>query len=266
MKIAFWSPMHGQACVTASMLSIAIMAILKKNKKILVTQTHYNMNNLETALVGKVPGKERDFFRDIGIDAVMRSIKSAPLTDEIIENCSLSFLQRKLSLLAGTKQTNRSVYEEESVQTILKILTEIEKYEDLVFIDTNSGNGAITKTVLAAADKIIVNLKQSQAMLDSYFFGDYQLPTEKVFYLFGAYDENSRYSMRNIRRRYREINRTNSGMIPYNIEYSDAFSDGRVIKYIERNYQNNSSEPSAEFIRGVEMATDILLRAVGVEE
>ena len=49
MKVAFWSPFHGTGA-TANLLALSVAVSELMDKKVLVTQTHYNMNNLEGPL------------------------------------------------------------------------------------------------------------------------------------------------------------------------------------------------------------------------
>lgn len=257
--IVFWSTLHGQAC-SSNMLAAAIMIALKNNVRALMTQTHYNLNNMEKPLMGKVT--EKEFYRDTGIDALMRCLKSAPLTEEIINNCTTTIVKQHLNLLVGTKQANRLIYETDTEKSILKILREAVKYYDFVFVDTNSGRGTISSAVLGQADVIVLNLKQNTDMIDNFFHGNYSIEKEKVFYLFGAYDKNSKYSIKNIRRKYKDISSKNSGIIPYNIEFADAISDGNVLRYIEKNILSDDENESYGFLYEVfESAKKILIKA-----
>ena len=55
----------------------------------------------------------------------------------------------------------------------------------------------------------------------------------KVYYLFGDFDRESKYSMHNLRRLYRSIGNKNSGYIPHCSAYGDAISDGKVLRYLK---------------------------------
>ena len=228
MKIAFWSLLHGTG-TSSSLLAIATSFSVLRQKKIVVTQTHYNLNNLEKPLLGTV--ESSDFFRDTGIDALIRHFKSGSITKEHIENCSIK-ISGNLYLMAGTKINNREGFENGIARSMLvHILSEMEKHFDMVFIDTNSGNNKFSMKVIDDCDAVVVSLRQNRQLLDS-FFEMNPFEGRKVFYLFSDYDLDSKYSLHNIRHLYKEINKQNSSYIPHDTLYMDAICDEKVLGYL----------------------------------
>ena len=228
MKIAFWSPLHGTG-TTSSMLAVAIAYAELENKKVLLTQTHYNLNNLEQPLIGDVG--EEDFFRDIGIDAVLRHFKSGNITKDQISDCTIQ-VGRSLYLLAGTRNSSREGYESSMVKGMLShIFREVEKYYDIVFIDTNSGENEYSLSVIEECDAVVILLDQNLYMLDSFFENDI-LKNKNIFYLFADYDSESKYSLKNLSHKYKKINKYNSACIMHSAQFSDAISDKKVFKFI----------------------------------
>ena len=228
MKIAFWSPLHGTG-TTSSMLAVAIAYAELENKKVLLTQTHYNLNNLEQPLIGDVG--EEDFFRDIGIDAVLRHFKSGNITKDQISDCTIQ-VGRSLYLLAGTRNSSREGYESSMVKGMLShIFREVEKYYDIVFIDTNSGENEYSLTVNEECDAVVILLDQNLYMLDS-FFENNTLKNKNIFYLFADYDIESKYSLKNLSHKYKKINKYNSAYLLHSAQFSDAISDKKVFKFI----------------------------------
>ncbi|MBR4343489.1 MAG: hypothetical protein IKP88_12445 [Lachnospiraceae bacterium] len=253
MKIAFWSPLHGTGA-TASLLAVAIaLSELKKNK-ILVTHTHYNLNNLERPLLGNVDNG--DFFRDTGIDAVIRHFKSGTVTGEHISDCSIK-ISENLYLLAGTKNSSREGYESGIVKNMIAhILTIIEKYYDIVLVDTNSGNNEYSKKIIEECDMVIVTLRQDRYLLDG-FFENEVFSDKKIFYLFGDYDRESKYSLTNIRHLYKKIRKNNSGEIPHNTRYGDAICDEKVLRYLRMNLnEENRNCPDEYFFTALKETID----------
>ena len=106
-KIIFWSPVHGQTRTTSNILAISLLAGLSYHQKVLLTQTQFHYNNLEAPLVGSNSSHissqiSKDFFLDVGLDAVMRNFKASQLTKDEIENCCITWPEINLSLLPGT--------------------------------------------------------------------------------------------------------------------------------------------------------------------
>lgn len=254
MKIAFWSPLHGTGA-TASLLATAITLSELKRKKIMVTHTHYNLNNLERPLLGNV--NNGDFFRDTGIDAVLRHFKSGNVDGEKISDCSIR-ISDNLFLLAGTKTSSRAGYESSLVKSmIVHIISIIEQYYDIVLIDTNSGDNEYSMKVIEECDMVIVTLRQDRYLLDS-FFENERFKNKKVFYLFGDYDRDSKYSLSNLRHIYKKIQKHNSGEIPHDPQYGDAICDEKVMKYLSFNLTDENAACNDYFFMTLKQTVDKL--------
>lgn len=262
MKIAFWSPMHGTGA-TANMLAVALAVACRKDRSILLTQTHYSMNNLEQPLLGRTTGEEdADYFRDTGIDAVVRYFKAGILSEEILNNCAID-VAPGLSLLAGTRQSSRETYETDVLRSIVgHILGKAQEYYDWVVVDTNSGYSMSSFETVLGADIIVVNLRQSKRMLDDFFANEAyeKLKSRKLFYLFGSYDPKSKYNLRNLRHMYKDITAANSGGMPHCTEYMDALCDNNAFRYITTNIVADSDYSDISFFAGLREITDKLIK------
>ena len=249
MRIAFWSPMHGTGA-TANMLAVAMAVANSTDRRILLTQTHYTMNNLEKPLIGEFGGMgDSDFFRDTGIDAVVRYFKSGFLSKDIISNCSID-LTPNLVLLAGTRQSSRQTYDSPVMKRMVGyVLDTAEKYYDWVVIDTNSGYSSGSIETVENADVIVITLRQSRDMLDEMFAGEgfRRIADKKIFYLFGSYDPRSKYNMANLRRLYKRINSANSGGLPHCTAYMDALCDNRALNYMSSGMVADGDDEDSQF-------------------
>lgn len=258
MKIAFWSTVHGQPGTTSNMVAIAAMVSVSKNMRCLLCHTHFKLNGLETQLIGNTESG-RDAFLDAGLDGLIRSIKLAPLGKEMIDTYTMPLMEGKLTLLQGTTYENRAVFNEDMAATFSKIVTELEKYYDLVFIDTNSGNDKISRMVLDFADIIVVNLCQSRNVLDSYFSRGF-LKNRRIMYLIGNYDKDSRYNIYNMKLLYKPLLKGIIETIPYNTDFMDAQSDGCVLKFMMRYMNIKRNHANALFVKRVSQAADKLMK------
>ena len=141
MKIAYWSPVHGQAGTTSNILVTALIAEIVYRKKSLLTQTHFNFNNLEAPLVGSNSKNtaSSDYFRDVGLDALVRSFKASKLNKEILENCCIFPSEYECQPSPGTSKSNKSFdYEMETV--LLNLIRTIEEIVGMVFVDISAGS------------------------------------------------------------------------------------------------------------------------------
>ena len=256
--VAFWSNVHGQPRTTSNMIAVAVTTALGQNVSCLLMQTHFNLNNLESYLIGSRENS-RDVFMDIGIDGLARSIKLAPLDKETIENYSIQLLNNRLTLLPGTTSENRAVYIEDMAKTINIIMTEAVKHYDILFIDINSGSDDISKLVLERADLAVVNLCQNKSVLDNYF-SSWQLDNRRIMYLIGSYDKNSSYNIHSFKQQYKPLKKSTVIEIPYNTGFMDAQSNGEVLKFINRNISINKTGEDAYFINSVKKASAMLLK------
>ena len=266
MKIVYWSPIHGQAGTTSNIIITALITGMEHRRTGLLTQTHFNFNNLEAPFVGSnaknVTSKE--FFRDVGIDLLIRNFKAEKLDKERIDNCCISLPQTNLSLLPGTSKHNRDSYEYEVDTVILNLLRTVEGFTNIIFLDVSSGNNETSMKIIADANLTVVNLSQNISIIDSYFEEYHKLLNSKVFFLFGNYDCNSKYNINNIRRRYKEITKNNSGVIPYNTAYLDAQCDGKVLDFVRSNIHTRKDDEHGYFMMKAKKATEKILKQAGV--
>lgn len=263
MLVAFWSLYHGQACTTANLLATTLASSLALNNKCLVTQTHYKLNNLDFPLIGKNQElNESEFYRDLGIDALMRRAKAEPISSDIIRECSIDIIDNnRLNLLIGTKQQDRQTYENQFGLMLEGVLRKANKFYDYVMVDTNSGYDPITQNILKAADIIVINVTQNKHILDEFIENHKdRIDMNKVVFIFGKYDRNSRYNLKNLRRMYKVFNSSNAIGIPYCTEYHDALSDGKALKFIERNITADEDDENYEFIQSIKDAAGLLMK------
>ena len=255
MKIAFWSPLHGTGA-SSGLIAMATAISVIYSEKTVVTQTHYNLNNLERPLLGTAGNG--DFFRDTGVDALIRFFKSGNITEEQIENCSIK-MSETLYLFAGTKIHNREGFDNNIARNMLAhIYSCLEKYYDLVLIDTNSGDNEMSMRIIEECDAVVVSLRQNRDFLDS-FFENRLIDENKIFYLFNDYDSDSKYSMHNLRTLYKKMNLKNSSFIPHNTDYMDAICDEKVMKFISENLDIGKEMANGYFFTNLRKTVSIFM-------
>lgn len=238
------------------MIAVAIGNVLLHGRKTAVLQSHFSLNNLELPLLGKE--MNADDFSEIGIDALIRDIKSRPLTPEIIHNDSISLLEKRLALFPGTEKRSREVYEKDIEGIFKAILEEVAGCYDDVFIDVASGYNPFSKSVVESSDLTVVNLSQNIYVLQRYF--NMPVETGKVQYLIGNYDSNSRYNLKNLQKLFQPL-KHKTGVIPYNVEFVDAQNEGAVISFFLKNIDCSRESSNYEFIQSVKMMTELIEKA-----
>lgn len=250
MLITFWSPAKGQSGTSSNALAVSIAKVLKENKKVLLANCSLE-DSLEHALVGTTDPRVLD---GIGIDALIRTAKMNSLDKETVRNTSFSFFGDQLHFLTGTRKTKKEFFNIEE-NNLPNVLSCINKYYDYTIVDIASDFNELTSDIIDKSDLIIVNLPQNKRIID-YYIKKYNTDNSKTIYLLGNYDYNSSYNLKNISKIFPTFKRKILS-IPYNIEYSDAMSDSKVIEFM---YKNNlqSETKDGNFINEVEKVCDLI--------
>lgn len=242
--IQFWSPFHGQG--QTSNLHVSAFALNSiYSKSVLMMQTQFEKNNLESPLVGQNVDKhnplDNPLFQDIGLDMAVTYSNMNKLTRNILESCCISFQDTSLFLLPGTETKNRETFNRDIGKAVGRMIKNANECVDIVLIDSNSGDDELSFKLMSLADMIVVNLSQRRYVLDE-FFSDYgeAFLNKRVFYLFGNYDDNSSYNIHNCRRKYKKfMNEKNSGVIPYSTQYMDAQNESAVVRFLLEGTHKN---------------------------
>ncbi len=259
MKIAFWSCVPGQTGTTSNIMAVSIMSILLHQCKNALMESHHELNSLEEPLIGN---KMNSY--DIGIDALARSIKSAPLDEKTVVNSSISLLNKQLSLVLGSRKS-RELYERDMDVVFNRIVDEMQKYHSNVFIDVCSGKNELSDSILSNADLVVVNLSQNKQIINEYFKDD-TIDSGKVIYLIGNYNYNSRYNMKNLIKLYPKFNKNNLAVIPYNVEFMDSQYDGKAIEFMIKNYECSKKDHNYDFIKAVKNAVQLIMARFNQED
>lgn len=255
MKIGFWGSMHGQTGMTSNIMAASILMCAKYQRKTAVLQTHFSMNNLSYPLIGVMDGSES--FRDTGIDALLRDYKSRPLTEEIILSDSVSLLGKQYSLFLGTANRNKDFYEKEMLASFNAIVDEIEKYNDYVFIDISSGYGKLSKKIAQHTDVLVINLSQNKQVIEG-CIEDYP-EHDNIMFVFGNYDCNSKYNIRNLTKLYPEL-KHKCYCVYHNAGFMDAQNEGKTTEFIMKNRDCSELSDNYDFIYSVQEIIEELKR------
>lgn len=264
MKIAFWSPIHGQATTTSNMITVAFLSGIIHKKKCIITQTQFCNNNLEAPLVGSnlKNRSSEDFFRGMGLDALIRSFKAAPVDFNTAENCCISFANTNVSLLPGTAKVNWNHFYDEANKSLPQLINQIDLLYDITFLDLNSGDNPISMEIIRNADLVVVNLPQNIHIIEDYFTNQREKIKGEAFYLIGNYDCDAKYNLSTIRKKYHKfISKDNSGAVPYNTLYLDAQNESRVVDFIRDNINCKKSDSNYYFMERSKSATAKIIKA-----
>ena len=248
-KVIYWSPFHGQGQTSNLHATAFIMGLLYR-KKVLLMQTHFCQNNLESPLVGRNVGlhnnSDYELFDGVGLDLAVTYSIMKELKKDLLQKCCFTLPGTPILLLPGTVVKNKETFDRDISSNVARVINDADRCVDLVLIDVNSGEDKLSQQLISLADLIVVNLTQHRHVLDKFFtdYGDRFLDHDKVFYLFGDYDDNSSYNIYNCRRKYsRLINSKNSGVIPYCTQFMDAQNESKVISFMKKGLRKRKESP-----------------------
>lgn len=267
MKIAFWSNAHGKNGVTSNLACISVMEILGKERKNVLLENHFSINNLETVLnqeMSRNKLNEYNFYNQKGIEHLIRKIRSGFSLENAVNNSVMTFMEDKINYLPQNYMMNQEVFDYEFNQVVNPMFQLLEQFCDTIYIDTAVGNTLSSKIILQEAALIVVNLSQNPYILDD-FFEHYQSLVSKSVYLLGNYTPESKYTRGYILRKY-HIPRERIATIPYNVEFRDAIHSGNLISFLNQNYQCKRKHENYYFIREVKRAAEMIERFRKVEE
>ncbi len=236
----FWSPLHGVGATTC-LLATAYCMSEGHDKPVIVTETHFALNNLEEPLLGGTKGKVdlRTLHSGKGIDTLTRYASSGGINPDIVRTVSYDITDR-LMFLPGTTQTEIELHTSATARsTIQHSLFEVGRVQGNynVLIDTNAGvSDAMSKDALDIADNIVVCLKQNRSIIQRVLSDETLIELsrkKRIYFCFSEYDDMSKLNLYNVQKLFKELKGAVGG-IPYNTGYSDAISDCNVDKFLRR--------------------------------
>jgi len=235
------------------MIAVSLMSSILNKEKNAVIQSHFSMNNLTKALLGT---NMEDTFLETGIDALMRDVKTAPITKEVAASDSIAVLNGLYNIFGETAKKNKSPYEQEVMSYFNKIINALNKHYEHIYIDVASGYGEESKNILNNADIVVVNLCQNKSVIEEYL--RHPLEHENVIYLFGNYNYHSKYNVKNLRRMYPLLKKSICANIRYSYGFLDALNDGRVIEFMFKNQDIDRVSENYNFMQSVKEVVAII--------
>lgn len=265
LNIVFFGASPGKSSVSSNMLAVATFASVKYQMEVSVMQAQFNENRLEDCFmpISSLVCMKEDFayYRREGIDEIIDNIRLGRGNNSF-ENALINVKSSRMFYLPSTSEISEELFERECEKEISKIVSITSKYNKPNFIDCRDCRGGLSRAFLENADLVVFNLEQGLHCIPKKIFEEKTF-MEKSLFLIGRYDDNSRYNIRNIRRKY-HIDESCIATIPYNIYFRDAVCEGKIIDYFSRNINCNRDNDNYNFICGVNGAVDMILGKVGI--
>lgn len=225
---------------TLSSIAISTMYGIEHNLDILLVTTDFNDETVDSSyfvkkksvlsFLGANPKMQSDFSN--GADGLIRMFAANRASTEIIKSYAKPVLHDRLDILVPPQTTDLKQFKEQT-KYYPSIIETASKAYDIVIVDLSQDvRQDAYNRILEISNIMIMMLRQNQKSIEDFL----QLKMKNDFFNkndvilgIGKYDNNSTYTARNIARYLREKQIPLS--FPYNINYSDSCSKGKVIDY-----------------------------------
>lgn len=263
--VVFWSPLHGQACVTASMSAVAL-ALGEKHPEetILLTHTQRGMADLEGMLNMRMAKEySQKVYNAAGLTALMLNAKQREVDESVVRSCAHAVRGAKNVFLMPGMEQDASLLDERETEELIKVLVsdKLPMAYDWVFVDIASGGNALSSTLMERADIVVITLSQNIVVWEFAFTKMEELPADKkIFFLFGGYHSGSKYNTRNFCLSCRAANiKKNVGIVPHCTGYMDAVSEGSAAWYYYINREADKRDNTYEFMHELRETAEKLI-------
>lgn len=226
-------------------------------ERAILFENHQNIINLGSTLFCQnsehIVRQDTRYKVESGLGKILTLIqKEEPISADRLFGMTKDYLGKRLFYIPTEDMGSPDFLEYQLDIGCVRALRYLERYSDIVFIDTSAAPLSSSRKILQQADMVVVNLSQNESMM-SHFFRNYSSIREKAFYMVGNYDAYSQWTKSRIMNRY-GIPGRKIGTIPHNIRFSDAISAGKLIPYLLKNYKCDSKNWNYDFMAAAKEA------------
>ena len=225
---------------TLSSIAISALYGIEHNLNILLVTTDFNDDTVNTSFFEKRKntlnflGTNQRFQNDFsnGAEGLIRMFAANRASADIIKSYTKPVLHDRLDILVPPQTTDIKQFKE-MTKFYPSIIETASKVYDIVIVDLSKAvRQDAYDRILEISNIMILMLRQNQKSIENFL----KLKNTDEFFNkrdlilgIGKYDSESMYSAKNIGRYLRE--KQTPLAFPYNINYSDNCSKGRVIDY-----------------------------------
>lgn len=266
MKVAFWSNVRGKSCVTSNLACISVLSALRcPGRRTIVFENHQNITNLGNTYFSpysdNIVNESTNYSVSTGLEKIFQFVEQGELLPEDRFFCyTKDFLGKQLLYLSSESIHNADMLEYQMSKECCRTLDYLEKYSDMVFVDTSAAPLASSRKILQEADIVVVNLVQNPSTL-SHFFRNYSDIRKKAFYIIGNYEEERTLNKRAIMQEY-GIMGNQIGTVLHNSGFADALSNGQLIPFLSKNYCCDPYDENYPFIAAAKEAEQLFYNHV----
>lgn len=258
--------MQGKSGTSNNMLAVSTMTAILYSLKTLLVQFDRTSNPLNQAFESgrnkNMLNEEFSFYNKKGLDEVFERAKMKTIETSLIQDNSVQVKHTNLYYMPPSRMCEEELKREADEVFIRSFLEQIGRFESINFIDCMNGRSEVSHLLFQNSDLIVVNLFQGIEGFEELM--EEPLIRSKALFVVGRYDQNSRDTLQNIRRKY-NIAKDAIGVIPYNIHFHDAVNDGKLVQFMTRGIFAKKTDVDYDFIMEVYRTTNMILRKAGYE-
>lgn len=258
MKFAFWSN-EQRAGVTANLAAMSVAALHINQCKTIILENHYSRNNLARYLIpasSMLVNEMEMYYLGHGTRDCLVQLIEKGTNKKRAEDATIELIQNNLFYLPQNRLME-DFFDYEFQWNQLPLIKQLEEKGHHILIDTKTNNSLSSKLILDEADLVIVNLKQDINSITD-FFDNYASILDKAFFIISDFRYNQGISKNQILNEF-EIDPNRFAIIPHNLEFRVALSEGRTVEFIHRHICCNVSNPNFHFINHIMYAANLLM-------
>ncbi len=268
-KIVFWSPEEGVSGCTHTAIAVSsLMGITHKTSSLLI-DANSNARKIASSFTYYDDLVNANSFNDsnMGMNAIMRLIKSNKLSPDIIQNYSKPVLKGRLDILYSAI-ANTTTEARENLLSMPLIAKNADELYDLVFIDLpKTTSDDIALKVMEQADVIICVIPQEIEKLTKTLKkinSIDELKNKTKIYVLGDYESGSKYNIFNVKLKFKIPEPCY--VLPHNYVFADACNDGNVLDFLYKNINAPAKDYNGDFMLRATEIVEELVKTLKIKE
>lgn len=268
-KIVFWSPEEGASGCTHTAIAVSsLMGITHKTSSLLI-DANSNARKIASSYTYYDDLVNANSFNDsnMGMNAIMRLIKSNKLSPDIIQNYSKPVLKGRLDILYSAI-ANTTTEARENLLSMPLIAKNADELYDLVFIDLpKTTSDDIALKVMEQADVIVCVIPQEIEKLTKTLkkvSSIDEIKNKAKIYVLGDYDSGSKYNIFNVKLKFKIPEPCY--VLPHNYVFADACNDGNVLDFLYKNINAPAKDYNGDFMLRVTEIVEELVKTLKIKE
>ena len=268
-KVVFWSPEEGYSGCTHVALAVSSLMGISHKTSCLIIDANCNGKKIESSYTLYDDLMNTNGFSDsnMGMNAIMRLIKSNKLSPEVIQNYSKPVLKGRLDVMYSAS-ANTDTEAREILSYMPLVVNNANENYDVTFIDLPKGatDDSVIK-ILSEANIVVCVIPQEVTKLNEAFkkINDIDaLKNKTKLLVLGNYESCSKYNVFNIKLKYKIQDPIY--VLPHNYLFADACNDGSVLDFLYKNINSPAKDYNGEFIQKTTEIVNEITKILKIKE